>query len=134
MDLTRQFPAQDRSSDTTDMQPLFDVDRSPMFDALVSETIPNTNLSLSPIFDDMANVVDSSSDHLPTINDSSNNSRQDEDTYDVNPNVLLSSTYQLPLQTTHGKPKVQYKLDVHAKMKYPINNYVFVHQINSQRL
>lgn len=130
MDLTRRFPTQDWLGDTIDPQPLFDVNRSPMSDTLDLETIPNTDLSSSPPCQDMSDVVCSSSGHLPTSDDSSNNLTQDEGTYEVKPNVL-PSTYQLPSRTTHGKPKVQYEPDMHAKTKYQINNYLSTHHFPS---
>lgn len=51
-------------------------------------------------------------------------------TSEVNSDVVPISSYQFPPQSTHGKPKVQYSPDIHAKMKYPINNYVSSHHLS----
>nr|CBL94155.1 putative polyprotein (retrotrasposon protein) [Malus domestica] len=38
--------------------------------------------------------------------------------------------HELPPRANRGKPKVQYEPDMHAKAKYPINNYVFTHRLS----
>ena len=60
--------------------------------------------------------------------DFSNSLVQDSDIHEVYYDD--SSTYQLPPRANRGKPKVQYKPNVHAKAKYPINNYVSTHRLS----
>ncbi|KAI5340008.1 hypothetical protein L3X38_019282 [Prunus dulcis] len=57
-------------------------------------------------------------------------STRDSESSEVISNDLSVSTYQLPLRTTRGKPKVQYSLDIHAKSKYLISHYVSTHRLS----
>ena len=115
-----------------------DSDRSPV----ISETISTDDKS------DVPNKLPiSMSDELPSddrlpaagmcnevpdggssSDDSSNSLVQDGGIHEVNSDD--SSTYQLPPRANRGKPKVQYKSDMHAKAKYPINNYMSTHRLS----
>ncbi|KAM1894532.1 hypothetical protein ACFX13_043426 [Malus domestica] len=81
--------------------------------------------------DDRLPAVDMSNE-LPddgsSSDDSSNSLVQDGGIHEVNSDD--SSTYQLPPRANRGKPKVQYEPDMHAKAKYPINNYVSTHRLS----
>lgn len=41
-----------------------------------------------------------------------------------------SDSYQLPLKSTRGKPPDRYSLDNFKLVKYPIENYVYTHQLS----
>ncbi|KAM1329192.1 hypothetical protein ACFX2F_013386 [Malus domestica] len=115
-----------------------DSDRSPV----ISETISTDDRSYVPselpvsmsdklLSNDWLPAADISNelpDNGSSNDDSSNSLVQDGGIHEVNSDD--SSTYQLPPQANHGKPKVQYELDMHAKAKYPINNYVSTHLLS----
>ncbi|CAL8173992.1 unnamed protein product [Prunus armeniaca] len=76
------------------------------------------------------------SDQLPIYENNDSDSCMDE--FDaIPPSALLvpqstrdSEPSELPPQTTHGKPKVQYFPDIHAKSKYPISHYVSTNRLS----
>ena len=43
-------------------------------------------------------------------------------------------TYQIPKRKNRGKPPVHYEADLHAKGKYPINNYVSLNRLSESRV
>lgn len=61
--------------------------------------------------------------------DPTKDSGQECDTHEVNYDGFPSYTYQLPPRTNRRRSKVQYDLDMHAKVKYPINNYVSTYHL-----
>ena len=82
-------------------------------------------------FDDRLPAADMSNE-LPddgsSSDDCSNCLVQDGGIHEVNSDD--SSTYQLPPRANRGKSKVQYEPNIHAKVKYPINNYVSTHRLS----
>ncbi|KAM2707535.1 hypothetical protein EV1_036501 [Malus domestica] len=81
--------------------------------------------------DDQLHAADMSNE-LPddgsSSDDSSNSLVQDGGIHEVNSDD--SSTYLLPPRANRGKPKVQYEPNMHAKVKYLINNYVSTHRLS----
>ncbi|KAM1164645.1 hypothetical protein ACFX13_024764 [Malus domestica] len=116
-------------------QSVTDSDRSPVIPRTIStddiSDVPSElHVSMSDELpsDDRLPAVDMSNE-LPddglSSDDSSNSLVQDGGIHEVNSDD--SSTYQLSLRANRGKPKVQYEPDMHAKAKYPINNYMSTH-------
>ncbi|XP_050147468.1 uncharacterized protein LOC126622789 [Malus sylvestris] len=72
-----------------------------------------------------------SNDRLPAA-DISNELPDDGSSSDDSSNSLVQDggIHKLPPRANRGKPKVQYEPDMHAKAKYPINNYVSTHRLS----
>ena len=115
-----------------------DSDRSPIIPGTISTDDKSDVPSELPVSmsdelpsNDRLPVADMSNE-LPddgsSSDDSSNSLVQDGGIHEVNSDD--SSTYQLPPRANRGKPKVQYEPNMHAKAKYPINNYVSTHRLS----
>ncbi|KAM1535882.1 hypothetical protein ACFX1Z_014839 [Malus domestica] len=115
-----------------------DSDRSPVIPRIISIDDRSYMTSELPVImsdelpsDDRLLAADMSN-KLPndgsSSDDSSNSLVQNGGIHEVNSDN--SSTYQLPSRANRGKLKVQYEPDMHAKAKYPINNYVSTHHLS----